>query len=59
MEQELATHNEQLKLLEDLEDAFDRARNGDASKGDWELIAWQLGIREHYNRSTQQELTYA
>lgn len=55
-----AEHAEQLaRLKADIEDAFDRAKHGEATDADWSLMAWQLGIREHYKRSTQQEFDYA
>lgn len=48
------------QLKADLEDAFDRARHGEASESDWSLIAWQLGISEHYKRNNKQvEINYA
>jgi hypothetical protein len=45
-------HAEQLARLKgDIEDAFDRARHGEATEADWSLMAWQLGIKSHYERS--------
>lgn len=45
MGQELAHHNEQLKLQQDIEEALDRARRHVATDDDISLLSWASGIQ--------------
>lgn len=45
LDQQLATHNEQLELQRDLEMALERAEQGKATRDDWQLIGWACGVR--------------
>lgn len=52
MDWQLSEENDRLaRLQDDIADAFDRARQGCATDADWKLMAWQLGIQQHYNRN--------
>lgn len=48
-------HGHQLMRRRDAEDAFERAFRGRASKEDWEHIAWEMGIHDHYKRLSTKE----
>lgn len=44
-------HDAELELLRrDIEDAFERVLKGNATDTDKSLLAWQLGIGDHWKR---------
>lgn len=53
MNQQLATHNEQMELRRDLEEAFDRMLQGKATDDDAALLAWAAGIANYHKRKGQ------
>lgn len=52
-------HDQQMLRLRDAEDAFDRAYHGRASQEDWEHIAWEMGVADHYKRISTMEKAHA
>ena len=59
MTQAAAEHDSQMLRLRDAEDAFERAYRGRASEQDWEHIAWEMGILDHWKRIHAERKTAA
>jgi len=52
MGEEFYAHEQEL-LRRDIEEAFDRMLSGTATDEEKSLVAWQLGIGDHWKRISQ------